>query len=79
MSPVDLAANRGTVYYRESLDRGLLQMALKDVRSAFPGLKNVNLDWIFIVTWVDMAFYEPSYYYNPENYCNCASRYANYT
>jgi hypothetical protein len=64
---------RGRLQYLESTNAVLLQIATKDVISAFPGLKNVNLNWIFVVTWVDIAFWEPEYYYNAQN-CNCGNR-----
>jgi len=47
----------GTVYYRESSDSAQLQKASQEVSQAFPTLGRINLGWIFIVTWAEVAFF----------------------
>lgn len=41
----------GTVYYRETTERALLQKAAQDVMQAFPEFWDIQLGWAFIVTW----------------------------
>jgi hypothetical protein len=50
--------NGGNVYYRETTDSSLLEKAKQEVIRAFPGTSNnLSLEWLFIVTWDNVAFF----------------------
>lgn len=54
---VNTAIDDGNVYYRESFDNALLQKAVHDIKSSFPNLPSVTLDWLFIATWDKVSFF----------------------
>jgi len=46
----------GVVYYREADDPELLTKAKTDINLIYPNT-NLELDWLFIITWDDVAFF----------------------
>lgn len=65
---------RGSVFYRESTNKSLLQSVTSDIKEAFPSLKDISAEWALVVTWTDLVFWEPAYYSNGQN-CNCSSKF----
>nr|XP_022323656.1 protein mesh-like [Crassostrea virginica] len=47
----------GTVWYRETTDKQLLDRATDEVRAYFPKFMKFRASWIFIATWDHVAFY----------------------
>ena len=47
----------GDIYYRESNDPYLLELVSREVAAAFPQLWGVEIKWLFITTWLEVAYY----------------------
>ena len=47
----------GTVWYRESTNKQLLDRATDEVRAYFPKFMKFRASWIFIATWDHVTFY----------------------
>uniref|UniRef100_A0A914V6F4 Sushi, nidogen and EGF-like domain-containing protein 1 n=1 Tax=Plectus sambesii TaxID=2011161 RepID=A0A914V6F4_9BILA len=55
----------GDIFYRESFDTSVLRKAISEVASAFPDSQNVQLKWVYVITWFNVTFYPGTY--NPRN------------
>lgn len=50
----------GDVWYYETNNEDLLRNATNNVREMFPSQMNFKAAWLFVATWVDVAFYGAS-------------------
>ena len=50
----------GQVFYRETVDPGLLQQATDDIRATFVDHRKFKATWLLIATWYNVAFYGAS-------------------
>ena len=55
---IDTSVNSGRVYYRDSVESGLLGRATTDVRLAFTELTQFSAAYVFIATWHQVTFDE---------------------
>ncbi|KAI0212249.1 Sushi, nidogen and EGF-like domain-containing protein 1, partial [Lamellibrachia satsuma] len=54
---VNTRKNSGRVYYRETMNRDILQRATHDVRRKFVGLTRFSATWVFIASWHNVTYY----------------------
>ena len=50
-------SNGGDIYYRVSYDNNLLTLVSQEIAAAFPQLWGVEIKWLFITTWLEVAYY----------------------
>ena len=49
--------NGGDVFYRESYDNTLLTLVSQEIAAAFPQLWGIEIKWLFITTWLEVAYF----------------------
>ena len=54
---VDTRRNGGQVFYRQTLDPGLLQQATDAVKASYVNHRKFTATWLLIATWYEVCFF----------------------
>ena len=54
---IDIQNVGGSVFYLNTSDKDILNLASSEVRRYFPRHRNFSATWVLIATWYDVGFY----------------------